>query len=97
MSILNITEFDALDAHGRGKNPAVTTQNVSYTTTAASVAFNPRTKWIRVVADADAHIRFGTGTPAAVVTDTRVPADTERYFNIDRGDDVKLAVYDGST
>lgn len=92
MSTLNITEFDALDKFGRGKEPAVTNSVVSYTTTSESVIFNQRTRWIRVVPDAIAHIRFGVGTVTAVATDSEVTLGEERYYEIVRGAGQHLAV-----
>jgi len=70
------------------------TQAVTYTSSVASAAFNEATRLIRVIADADVYLAFGTA-PTATANDIRVTADTVEYFEVNAGD--KVACYDGST
>ena len=95
-----INEYAELmvDASGRtvmvAKEPAIATQEVTYTTTVASSAFNAATKFVRIVCDAKAHFEFGSA-PTATASDSYYPADTPEYKGVDAGD--KVAFYDGSS
>ena len=70
------------------------TQAVTYTSSVASAAFNEATRLIRVIADADVYLAFGTA-PTATANSIRVTADTVEYFEVNAGD--KVACYDGTT
>jgi hypothetical protein len=100
MATIHITEFIALgrDARGNelqvGKMPEHTTQVVTYTTSTQSAAFGAETKFIRVIADAAAHLAFGSN-PTATANSLWVPADTSEYFSVVPGQ--KVAAYDGSS
>lgn len=100
MATLNITELERMaeDADGFkvpiAKMPAVTHQNVTFTTSAASSAFNNRTNFVRVIADADAWLVFGA-SPTATTTGCRIEANVEAYFGVTPGQ--KVAAYDGSS
>lgn len=74
--------------------PAVVTQNVTYTTSVQSTAFNAETRFIRVVCDAKAHFVFGPD-PAATAADPYLAADTPEYFGVTAGHEV--AFYDGTS
>ena len=74
--------------------PAIATQSVTFTTTNPSAAFNSKTKYIRVVADAKAHFRVSKA-PKAVVGDPYLPAHVPEYFGVRQGH--KIAFYDGSS
>ena len=94
-----INEYSELmvDSSGRtvmvAKEPAIAKQQVTYTTTTASAAFNAATKFVRIVCDAKAHFEFGSA-PTATATDSYYPADTPEYMGVDAAD--KVAFYDGS-
>jgi hypothetical protein len=98
MATLHITEYSALplDANGNilhiGKMPA-TTQVVTFTTSTQSAAFGASTTFIRVIANADAHLAFGTN-PTATGNDPWVPADKAELFAVTPAQ--KVAAYDGS-
>lgn len=100
MATLHITEFESLPVDGNGnvlhiaKMPAHTQPIVSYTTSTQSAAFSARTRFIRVIASAAAHLEFGDN-PKAVVGDMWIPASTPEFFAVKGGH--KLAAYDGSS
>lgn len=87
MSNLSITEYASVgrDVNGSplpaGEAPALAIQNVTFTTAAASAAFNAKTRFVRVVADADCRIVFGTA-PTATSTDTLMAAGQPEYFGV---------------
>ena len=98
MAELHITEYANVDRFGRGVEPAVAIQSVTYTTTAESVPFQPATRWVFLKPRGDdAHILFGTGTLAATVANPYVSDLEGRYFAIVPEEDLHLAVYDGTT
>ena len=90
------------DPEGRwvpvAEEPALTTQTVTYTTSTQSAAFNasPRTRFVRIVCDAKAHLVFGTN-PTATANSPYVAADTPEYFGLALGGTWKVAFYDGSS
>ena len=100
MAILNITEYEDLarDSQGNvilaGKEPRITSQNVTYTTSAQSAAFSGKTKYIRVVADAVAYLDFGTN-PTSTLTDTRLPSGVVEFYGVEPGH--KVSAYDGTS
>lgn len=85
------------DTHGRVlpicQLPAAS-QAVTFTTSAQSAAFAADTKFIRVVADAAAHIAVGDN-PTATATSMFLPANSVEFFGVKGGD--KIAAYDGSS
>lgn len=70
------------------------TQNVSFTTSNQSAAFDEATRLIRVIADADVFLAFGDN-PTATATAVKVPANSVEYFEVEGGS--KVACYDGSS
>lgn len=98
MATCLITEFSTVQAFDGYSLPAaksaITTQAVTYTSSAQSAAFSSGCKLIRVIADADVYLQFGSD-PTATATAIRVPADTAEYFGVEQG--AKVACYDGST
>lgn len=105
MASLYITEFvrQARDGNGHllpvGECPPIAQQKVTYTTSTASAAFNSATTFIRVKADADAHLAFAA-SPTADATDMQIEADVAEYFGVNRDDvatGLKVAAYDGSS
>lgn len=99
MATLFITEYSEVPAI-RGVpmpvavEPAVANQAVSFTTSAASSAFNAATRYVRVIADADCHLEFGSA-PTATATDQFLPANQEAWRIVTPG--LKVAAYDGSS
>ena len=104
MATLWITEYEKLaeDFAGQpvlvGEEPALVTQQITYTTSVQSAVFHPKTRFIRVKADADAHLKFGK-SPTAVVGDTPIEANVAEYFGVRsiKNEQLQLAVYDGTT
>ena len=100
MALLNITEFRDLaeDSKGRqvqiGKFPAVRSKSLTYTTSTDYVALKKRTRFIRLLADADAYIEFGG---AATVDSMKIEANVAEYFGVDGTKELVLSVYDGSS
>lgn len=100
MAKAHIQEYAHLaqDANGQiipvGKERAVATQSVTYTTATQSSAFDGSSSFIRIIADADAFIAFGTN-PTADADSLFLPANVAEYFGIEPGD--KVSVYDGSS
>lgn len=102
MATLNIIEFKKL---GRDENgniipvaevPYIAEQNVTYTTTTQSAAFQGSTKFVRLVADADAYVKFDA-SPTATVTSMRLASGHPEYFSLHNVESIKVAAYDGSS
>ena len=97
-----ISEYESLivDNNGRwvpvAQEPAILVQNVTYTTSTQSTAFNSRTRFVRIVCDAKAHFEFGT-SPSATASDPYLSADTPEYFGVTRGSSLEVAFYDGTS
>lgn len=87
MASLYISEYERLveDATGKpvlaGMEPAVTTQKVTFSTSAASAALNSRTRYVRIVVDANAHLAFGS-SPTATTNDAPIQANSPEYFGV---------------
>jgi len=102
MATLYITEYKRLGEDQRGhtvlvgQEPSVARQTVTYTTSAQSNTLNKGTKFVRVIADADAHLRFDPD-PTATAGDTKIEANQAEYFGVDGVKQMKIAAYDGSS
>ena len=100
MAKLHITEFQRLPKDAMGhivpipRMAPLTEQVVSYTTATQSNAFNTKTKFIRLIADAKAHLGFG-GAPVADANNSFIPANVAEFFSVNSGE--KVSVYDGSS
>lgn len=98
-----ISEYRALaqDATGReiqvALEPPITTQTVTYTTSAQSSAFNAATRFIRVVCDAKAHFVISTAGTNATSSSPYVAADSPEYFGVQAGAALIIDFYDGSS
>jgi hypothetical protein len=104
MAKLFITEYASLatDAAGHvmavAAEPKVTSQALTYTTTATSSAFNANTRYVYLQTDGTkAHIRFGTNPGSAVAADPVIVADDGRFFGVPAGHSFKVSAYDGSS
>lgn len=91
MPTLYITEFKEMPNNRDIKNfpqaamlPALTTQAVSFTTSTASAAFGVDTRFVRIQADADCHIKGGTD-PTATTSDLPLVAGAPEYFGVTPG------------
>lgn len=68
----------------------ITTQKVTSSgSSAASAAFGNNIEYVRIAADADCHIEFGT-SPTATTSKIFVPAKDTEYFKVSGGE--KIAV-----
>lgn len=100
MASLHITECKTIGPDSAGQSmpapmmPAVNTQVVVYTTASQSAVFNPQTTLVRLIADADAYIVFGTN-PTATNQGTLLKANVPEYFGVMPGH--RLSVYDGTS
>jgi len=99
-----ISEYEALTGDDQGnivpvaREPALAEQSVTYSTDATSNAFNDDTRFVRIVCDAKAHFKFGTGTPNPDANSPYLAADTPEYFGIwPVGGSIKVTFYDGSS
>lgn len=92
MSNLSIAEYRTLgrDRSGHplpaGEEENVTIQNLTFTTSSVqSSAFNSETKLVRIVADADSRVLFGTN-PTAIASGGSasifLPAGSVEYFGV---------------
>ncbi len=98
MSSLNITEYENLgrDKSGYtvsvGEEESLVRQNVTYTTTSVqSSSFNARTRFIRVIADADTRVAVGLNPTAVAGVNTLIPAGSVEYFGVKLGKNFKIA------
>ena len=100
MPTAKISEYEEMPIDTSGdsvpipKEPAIAVQNITFTTNTVSAAFNSKTKFIRVVADAKAHYDIGA-TAAATVASPYLPADRPELFGVRQGQ--KIAFYDGAS
>jgi hypothetical protein len=76
--------------------PAVAQQEVTFTTSVQSAAFNNLTAFVFIVCDALAHFEFGAD-PEATASDAYIPANTIYFPGITTGVGLKVAFYDGSS
>ena len=99
MATANISEYKEMAKDASGDNvavpmePAIETQSITYTSAAASVAFNKSTKFIRVVADAKAHFVVAGSPKDPTASSPFLPANLPEYFGVLQGH--KIAFYDG--
>src|SRR5690606_19729860 len=102
MATLYITEFEALALDRVGgaapvaMEPALAHQAVTFTTATASDAFDARTRYVRIVSDADCFVSFGDD-PEATANDEFIVAGVPEWRGIRQGDGWKISAYDGSS
>ena len=96
MATMIITEYGNIGVTGHGwqipipSEPAIAEQTLTFTTTTQSAEFSSGTAYVRIVADADCHVRFGSD-PTATTSHQPLAADTE-YFRAVRQDHKVAAV-----
>ncbi len=90
MSILYVTEY--ADAKGTiPKEPAITTQAVSFTGThGESSALNPSTALVRLQADGICSVIFGTA-PTATTSHRRMTAGQTEWFTVSPNTALKVS------
>lgn len=76
--------------------PPVTTQRVTYTTSAQSAAFNGRTTLVGFRIPEAAHVAWGAD-PTATVSTPLFAAGTEFWFGVEPGSAQKIAFFDGTS
>lgn len=102
MATAKISEYESLATDANGLTvpvplePAIATQTVTYTTNLASAAFNEKTRFIRVIADAKAHFVIAL-VPVADADDPYLVADVDGFFGVPKGQSYKIGVYDGTS
>lgn len=102
MASLYISEFKVwglIPEHGGARaqiarEPHLAKQKVTFTTAAASAAFNADTRYIRLIADADFHAAFGA-SPTATAAFPLHKANTEYFYAVTAGH--KISAYDGTS
>lgn len=77
------------------REPAITTQRISFTTSTASAELNEATKFVRVETELKAHYLVAKD-PTALVTSPYLVAHIPEFFGI-AGEGLKIAFYDGSS
>lgn len=93
MANLYITEFNYMEnANDIGGVPQIaklpgTTQKVTFTTSTQSTAFAYNTRFVRVMADADCHIAYGSN-PTATTSSLKMASGTVEYFGVAPGDKI---------
>jgi hypothetical protein len=95
MANLYVVEYEDVLMYGNAVTqapivPELTTQKVAFTTSTASAAFNDRTRLVEITSDADCHLAFGAGTPAATTSKQLLKANTPKFFAV-RGKGLKVA------
>lgn len=94
MATLHVTEYaDISNVKGPlsiPKEPAVADQAITYTTSSVqSSAFNSLTKFVRLISDADAYVKFGEN-PTATTSVQRLEADIEYFRGVTPGEIVAV-------
>ena len=105
MAILRIDEFKDIMRVGEGSAqiplvPELARQQITYAANTASADFNAQTKIVRLVANADCYIAFGSEPEVdpedvTLLDGIKLVSGTEYYFGVLNG--TKLKVYDGSS
>ena len=100
MAKLSITEYASMLGHDGTGRPADlalepgTDQEVTFTTATQSTAFATSTRFIRMVADTNCRVKFGSN-PTALAASQRLVADTEYWRGVVAGQ--KVSAYDGTS
>lgn len=94
MATAYITEYNSIGVQNGNsvpvaQEPAVADQTVTFTTATQSSAFNAATRYIRLIADAECHLKFGSN-PTATTSMQQVQADTEIWRMVTPGDKVSI-------
>lgn len=76
------------------QEPAEMDQVVTFAASTASAAFGPNTHIVRLIADADCHLSFGSN-PAATAENKLMKEGVAEFFGVAPG--MKVAAYDGSS
>ena len=88
MATLYITEYANVAQIQGGvpipQEPAIAEQTVSFTTATASSAFNSNTRLVRIVSDAECHLKFGAA-PTATTVHQQHQADTPSWHGVTPG------------
>lgn len=96
-----VTEYRELVETARGvtvpipKEPSIAVQKNGYTIS-AQISLNAETRIVRIVADADIYVAFGTN-PTATVSSTKIPSGTVEWRGVTPDVSPKVAFYDGSS
>jgi len=94
MAIMLISEYEDLAVDGRGnvvqagQEPAIAEQNITFTVSTASAAFNERTRFVRISCDTEAFLKFGASPTAVTAQGVNVQADTPEFFGVVKGQKV---------
>lgn len=98
-----ISEYRSLatDAQGRevpvALEPPITTQTVTYTTSAQSSALDDQTRFIRVICDAKAHFVISAAGTNATDNSPFISSGVAEYFGVQAGTSMIVDFYDGSS
>jgi hypothetical protein len=100
-----VIEYEVLASDGGGKSaplprePNLAVQEITYTVSTTSAAFNPLTHFVRIRCDALAYYKFSTVTQdiSAAATDASIPADVTVDFGIPAGQSYKVEFYNGTS
>lgn len=90
MANLYISEYAGIAENSLGvpvpapMEPSVAEQKVAFTGATASAAFNADTKFVKLTADADSHVKFGSD-PTAATSNQPLKANTPQFFGVEGG------------
>jgi hypothetical protein len=101
MATLNVTEYSKLATRPMGVfafglEPALARQSVTYTTSTQSAVFDNATHFVRLIPDADCYVHFAA-SPTATASSTLIKADTVEFFEVQPGQGLRVAAYDGAS
>ena len=96
MAILFIREYTELVRDNlnnnvqAGKEPALATQKITFSTVTQSAAFNELTKFVRIYSTADAYLEFGVAPTAVTENGCPVTAKMPEFFGVIPGQKVSV-------
>lgn len=91
MATLSIREYDRIAADGQGRGtqagqePALAGQQVSYSASQQSAAFNDATRLVRIHTDANCYLEFGPNPTAAAGGGCYLGANQVEFFGVAPG------------
>lgn len=96
MAKLYVTEYIEVAPFGGvavavPREPEVTTQVVTFSTSTQSSAFSGKTRIVRIHTDAICCIAFGTNPTAVITTHRRLAANQTEYFAVPAGQSYMVA------
>lgn len=104
MAIAYISEYETMVTIGPGmgiqvaREPSLAEQDITYSSSTPCAALNNKTRFVRIICDADAFVLFnepGVTTNATATNSKLIKADTVEYFGVRGG--MLIEFYDGTS